>query len=200
MYKPSRDFVKYNSGNPVKRALIRGFQKAEKSLLAEAAGVKSVHEVGCGDGYNLNLLAEFFAGKAVVCGSDIELGKLERAAGNAPGVELVRADVFGLPFENGSFDLVAATEVLEHLGRAEDALAEIRRVTRRWALISVPREPLWSSLKLAAAANLRTLGNDPGHVRRWDATAFARLVGRFFRVRRVLYPLPWQILLAEKAD
>lgn len=52
----------------------------------------------------------------------------------------VVADVRELPFEHASFDGVMAFEVLEHLPWADlpKAFGELRRVARRWALISVP--------------------------------------------------------------
>ncbi len=52
----------------------------------------------------------------------------------------VVASVLSLPFADNEFDLVSACEVLEHV-RFEDvshALKEIRRVTRRYAVIGLP--------------------------------------------------------------
>ena len=48
--------------------------------------------------------------------------------------------VLDLPFEQGSFDLVCCFETLEHLPweSFEPALRELRRVGRRWVLLSLP--------------------------------------------------------------
>lgn len=60
----------------------------------------------------------------------------------------LRPDVVGsvtaLPFEDESFDLVLAAEILEHIEFADvpKALAEIHRVTRRDVMISIPH-PGW---------------------------------------------------------
>lgn len=72
------------------------------------------------------------------------------------------ADVLGsitaLPFDEGSFDMVTACEVLEHLPfpAVEVALREMARVTRSGVLVSVPdRTP---SLRLhASVSGLRPL-------------------------------------------
>lgn len=52
----------------------------------------------------------------------------------------VVADVTALPFENESFDVVCAFEVLEHIPfeQFEKALGELARVSRSIVLISVP--------------------------------------------------------------
>jgi SAM-dependent methyltransferase len=39
-----------------------------------------------------------------------------------------RAGLESLPFENGSFDLIAATDVIEHIAAEHEALSELRRV------------------------------------------------------------------------
>ncbi len=52
----------------------------------------------------------------------------------------VVADIRSLPFKESGFDVVTAFEVLEHIPFEEvsKALAELRRVTKRYALISLP--------------------------------------------------------------
>jgi SAM-dependent methyltransferase len=52
----------------------------------------------------------------------------------------ITADVRRLPLADGSFDLVMACQVLEHIPFQdfETALVELRRVTRKIALISLP--------------------------------------------------------------
>lgn len=52
----------------------------------------------------------------------------------------VVADIRNLPFEKNSFDLVLCAEVLEHIQFADfqKALMEIHRVTKKWAIITLP--------------------------------------------------------------
>ena len=50
------------------------------------------------------------------------------------------ADIRELPFQDNSYDLVLACEILEHLPweDVDKALREIRRVTKKYAIISIP--------------------------------------------------------------
>jgi Methyltransferase domain len=53
----------------------------------------------------------------------------------------ILGDVRSIPVADGTFDVVLASQVLEHLSRETlgDALSELRRVSRRRAVISVPQ-------------------------------------------------------------
>jgi len=92
---------------------------------AELGG--SILEIGIGNGTVSSILRS--RGLEVVT-ADID-GKL--------GPDVV-ADVRELPFADRSFDGTLACEILEHIpwGDLPRALGELRRVTRRWALLSVP--------------------------------------------------------------
>lgn len=62
----------------------------------------------------------------------------------------VAADIRNLPFEDGSFEAVAAFEILEHLPweQVSVALQELHRVSRRYVIISVPRTSLYFEMVL----------------------------------------------------
>lgn len=68
-------------------------------------------------------------------GADTNHGYIERA--RARGVEAVVV-AGALPFQDGSFDTVVISEVLEHLIEPKIVLSEARRVTRNNVLITVP--------------------------------------------------------------
>jgi SAM-dependent methyltransferase len=61
-------------------------------------------------------------------------------AGELPGTATgagVRGDALRLPFATGSFDVVIAAEVLEHLADDRSAMAELARVTRPGGTVAV---------------------------------------------------------------
>jgi 2-polyprenyl-3-methyl-5-hydroxy-6-metoxy-1,4-benzoquinol methylase len=105
----------------------------------------------------------------------------------------------GLPYADGEFDLVCATEVLEHVPGPEHVVAEMARVAARHLLVSVPREPLWRALNLARGAYVRELGNTPGHLNHWSRHGFATLLARHGEVVELRTPLPWTMLLVRVA-
>jgi SAM-dependent methyltransferase len=68
------------------------------------------------------------------------------AAGEAPAgrtARAVRADLLALPFPDASFDVVMASEVLEHIPADDLAMAEIARVVRPGGRVAVTVPRYW---------------------------------------------------------
>jgi len=74
------------------------------------------------------------------------------------------ADALCLPFADGTFDAVIASEVLEHIGDDERAIAEISRVLKPGGrlAVSVPR---WYPERICWAISREYHSNAGGHVR-----------------------------------
>lgn len=113
--------------------------------------------MGCGTGQSLRIYRER-AGLYV--GIDLSLAALKLAHGRFGEASWMQADALRLPFRDGSFDVVAFSSVLHHIGDRGAALAEARRVLSPggWAfafdpnllhpamlLFRHPRSPLYSS-------------------------------------------------------
>ena len=177
-----------------------GFEGTLARLFTRAAP-ESVLDVGCGEGVLTYKWAQAL-GDGPVLGIDLADPKLEtewstRAHPNLEFRAMGAEELQDLPFPDGSFDLAAAIEVLEHVPDPEQTLAEMARVASRHLLVSVPREPLWRALNVARGAYVRDLGNTPGHVNHWSKRSFVEMVGSHGEVIEARSPFPWTMLLVR---
>ncbi len=95
-------------------------------------------DVGCGPGTITAGLADRVP-KGRVTGIDTVPGVLEQAreqAGSRANVDFATGDVYALGYPDGTFCVVHAHQVLQHLGDPVGALAQMRRVTRPGGLIA----------------------------------------------------------------
>lgn len=191
-------FDKYGSTNPVVRRLMAGFHRDLEDLLART-DPRSILDLGCGEGVLTQQWAHERPGCRIV-GLDLEDAKLqaEWAKRTEPhNLTFMTGTAGELPFADGEFDLVTATEVLEHVPDGDAALAEMSRVGARWLIASVPREPVWRIVNVARGAYWRDRGNTPGHVNHWSRRSFAELLGRHGEVAELRSPFPWTMALVR---
>jgi ubiquinone/menaquinone biosynthesis C-methylase UbiE len=98
-------------------------------------------DLGCGDGRFTGLLA---AAGAQPVGADVAEAALCRARATHPEIEFVLAPVSGaLPLQDSAFDVVWASEVIEHVADTARWLSEVRRVLRPGGrlLLTTPNHP-----------------------------------------------------------
>lgn len=193
-------YDKYGSRNLIVRWMMSGFDRALSELVAEAAPA-TLHEIGCGEGYwTLQWLEKGLEARG--CDFSEAAIALARRNATARGLGFGRfavKSIYDLE-SSDSADLVVCCEVLEHLDDPERGLEALRRIAGRRLILSVPDEPLWRVLNMARGKYLGQLGNTPGHLQHWSRNDFVRLVGRYFRVDRVLSPLPWTMLSCRPHD
>ena len=196
---PGNRTDKYGTRNPVTRFLVGRFLRSLDDVL-RALAPESVFDVGCGEGVVTERVARLLPTASIV-GLDLDDARLRTEWARRRGENLAfqAGSAYALPFEDDSFDLVCATEVLEHLERPDAALAEMARVTRGSLLLTVPREPIWRMANVLAGRYVRSLGNTPGHVNHWSRRDFARFVSRVGTVRRLETSFPWTIAVVEAA-
>lgn len=98
-------------------------------------------DVGCGPGTITTGLARLVApGEVVgidVAAEVIESARTHAAEVGATNARFETANVYDLPYEAGSFDAAYANQVMQHLAKPVDALAEMRRVVRPGGLVAV---------------------------------------------------------------
>ena len=108
----------------------RDFDRRLKAYILSLCNVKPgcrVLDLGSGSGWVARKLGPK---KVQIVSVDLARKNLARIKeGLVQGsADFVLADAYHLPFRNGSFDLIVASEILEHLDSAVEALHEVRRI------------------------------------------------------------------------
>lgn len=97
--------------------------------------------------------------------------------------DIRKVDIQAMPFADGSFDLVMANHVLEHVDDDMEAISEISRVLAKGgrAILQTPYSPIlhgtWSDRGIASdSARLQAYGQED-HVRLFGRDIFDRIAG-----------------------
>ncbi len=191
------NFEKHQSQNPIQRLMIGNFEKSQIKILAKNK-YNTVLDVGCGEGFGMNLLRQNAIGKNWL-GVDVVDEALKLGKKQFPDLKMQKASAYKLPFKDGLFDLVMSTEMLEHLEDPKKALSEMKRVTKKYLFLSVPHEPWFQLTNLARGKYLKALGNHPEHVNHWSVKNFKKLIVRAgLKIVVTATPYPWIQVLASK--
>jgi SAM-dependent methyltransferase len=148
------------------------FELRRAFMLEDVAPGDRVLDLGCGAG---QFTRELAAAGARPVGVEVAEAALERARASAPDLDFRLAPIDGpLPLPDASFDVVWASEVIEHVSDTATWLSEINRVLAPGGrlLLSTPShgrlrvalhgvehfsEPLGDHLHLYTAGSLRTV-------------------------------------------
>ena len=186
---------KYYTANPISGRLVKNFFK-EFTDIYKSIEVDSVFDGGCGEGFVLHELNQARPVKSFYA-IDVDENEVKDASRNLPFCDVRQGNLYEIPFKDNSFDLVICSEVLEHLEEPEKALLEIKRVSKKYVLLSVPNEPWFRISSLMSGKYLKTWGNHPEHVQNWTAGQFVKMVAKYFKVIKVETSFPWTIILCK---
>lgn len=193
----SANFLKHTNKNPLQKFLIENFYT---SLIALAKPLKpqTILDVGCGEGFSLNKLVINGVGKRFE-GLDSSKEAISLGKSLFPNLILKPGSIYDLPYNNRSFDLIICLEVLEHLENPQKALSEILRVSKNYAILSVPNEPFFMISNLLRGKNIKRLGNDVGHINHWNSFSFKKFIKeQRLSLKQTKLPFPWILVLVEK--
>lgn len=202
MYYNRGNYEKYMSKNPLKRRMVERFNIKIVALIKNAVknlklqtGKVSFLDAGCGEGFIDSIIYNNI--------NDISLKGLEYteealniARKMNPQAEYIQGDIYNMPFEDNSADIVICTEVLEHLEKPEQAVRELLRVSRRYILLTVPNEPWFCMGNLIALKNVSRLGNPIDHINHWTYGGFKKFVNSQFSGKVEFdRSFPWSIAI-----
>lgn len=193
-------FDKYQNNSRIINHIMNGFFK-NFSFLIDSIEYSKVYEAGCGEGFisqyvfnhnkETNSIVQIYA-------SDISENVIIKAKNDYPQIQFYVNTIYDIKENSNSFDLVIASEVLEHLDEPEKAISEIFRISKKYILISVPNEPIWRTANFARGKYIRRMGNTPGHINHWTKGDIIKLMCNYGKLLEVRSPFPWTMILCEK--
>lgn len=202
LYKPpvtveTSNFAKHTNPNPIQKRLIDRFHQ-KITQIVEAQQPQSVLDAGCGEGFTAEIFLQAMPALDLT-GFDPHEPSVELARMRNPRASFLVGDIYNIPFDDDSFDVVGCFEVLEHLHDAPRALAELARVARKSVVMSVPHEPFFCLANAARGKNLDVTpkGSDPDHRNFWSREAFGEFIDREMNVVELTGSFPWTIAVAR---
>jgi 2-polyprenyl-3-methyl-5-hydroxy-6-metoxy-1,4-benzoquinol methylase len=155
------------------------FERSSKVFtrrLVPAGQPLRILDVGCGTGLNASHLA---ARGHTVVGTDVSSVAIEKFRQNGfAGIVCDMEKAGGVPLPDAGFDLVFASEVIEHIADTSTFLTELRRLVRPGGLLvlSTPNSAFWPYRLLALAGRTPSEVQHPGHVRFFSKRSLARAI------------------------
>lgn len=190
---------KYVSKNPLIKYSVDTFIATFIDLveICDKGNMKRVLDAGIGEGALDHILSEKFKNLEII-GLDISLENLNMAK-QITIASLIRGDINNFPFKQNSMDLVVSLEVLEHMAEPESAMLEIKRVSREFAIFSVPNDRIFRLGNILRGKNLADFGNGPGHVQHFSKNTFIELIQKHFKIIAITKPANlWIMCLVTK--
>jgi len=191
---------KYTETGKIGELLLNQYFKAVYKLQSKIEKeIESAHEIGCGEGFSTKRLRDMLPKTAMLTASEYVHENVEKAKAMNPDLDIFQEDIYNLKYEDDKIDLIYLLEVLEHLDYPDRALKEVKRVSSKYLILGVPKEPLWRILNLARGKYIKDFGNTPGHLNHWSGRGLKRFIEKHYgEVIAVQNPVPWTIVLAKK--
>ena len=146
-------------------------------LVKQLDGVRSICDLGCGNGHISGRLAAL---GYQVTGVDASVSGIQIARRAYPGVEFVHA-LIDRDLSLGQFDLVISSDVIEHLYRPSDLLgaAVTQLKPNGQILLGTPYHGYLKNLVLAAAGKMDahfSALHDGGHIKFFSVRTLSKLM------------------------
>ncbi len=189
-------FNKYESKNPFVMYMVKKFfEDITAILLPVKTEIQSAFEIGCGEGYVANHIYHM---GIPITGADLSSRIIEIANKKYPDIRFSVLSIYDLKVLQGRYDLVIANEVFEHLSNPDSAIEEVKKITNKYILISVPNEPYFRIANICRLKYLKKAGNTPGHINHWSKNQLKKfLVSKGLKIKSIKCSTLWTLALCE---
>lgn len=136
---PTLALRQYQAFAPLLTAMRQGLPREDFKALAqavEATGMTDplIVEVGCGSGWNAEVLAYLLHRPVRYIGMDYSRAMVKLGQQHYSALSFVTGDATTLPFKDDACDILVSGTVLMHILEYQLAIAESRRVARYWCI------------------------------------------------------------------
>ncbi len=184
----------YTTSNPIIKKLQKRFFDNIFSIIEKnKINPQAILELGAGEGFSTEKLIRFWEAKKFFVSSDLHFELVKKNADKSSCDKMVVFDINRPPIVYKKMDFVIALEVLEHIPNPDNALKEVAKLTKVFALISVPFEPWWRIGNMLRGAYIKDFGNTPDHVNHWSIGSFKNFLSKQFKNVEIKISFPWLI-------
>ncbi len=159
--------------------LIKLKPKIEKVIEWIPSDVKTILDVGCGNGVITNILGDHF---------DVTAVDRSKKALSYVKTKKVEASADNIPLEDKSFDLAFSSEMLEHLDDKTlgGTISELKRLSKKYIFITVPNGENPDKLAIKCLSCGYEF-NRPHHLRSFEITDIKRLFSEYNILRTLAF-------------
>ena len=191
-----RHLKKYSNRNPIHRfTLCRFFDAVAEDV--KDINPAQVLEFGCGEGLFLHELKKRGILFKHLIGIDLRHDALRHAKSLHPEYEFVEGNLLTWDYPGEGFDLVIASQVLEHLFNPEDFLNRLLLFSRKYLILTVPWEPWFRTMNLLRGRDILRLGNHPEHINLWSPGQFKDFVSKSVHIENAYTVFPFIVIKAR---
>lgn len=190
-------FDKYNSKNPIIRILMKNFYDTFIGCL-EKESFNTMVDIGCGEWHLTNIIQKrFIKNKRCIEITALEYEQETIKIGNTlyPSLWIQKWNILKL---YGEYDLLIASEVLEHIEDFEWAISACKNIAPI-CIFSVPNEPWFRIANIVRLKYIFRLGNTPGHVNNWTRKKFELLLKKHFLSVKLQRTGIWNVVVCKEA-
>jgi ubiquinone/menaquinone biosynthesis C-methylase UbiE len=155
---PSVTGKQHKAFSPLLKQMHNGKPREDFAALADAVKMTGIAnpfiiEVGCGSGWNSEVLSCLLRHPVHYIGVDYSLSMTAWGKKSYPYVPFVVGDATNLPFQDGICDILLSGTVLMHLSGYRKAISESRRLAKKWCIFhTVPVMKKRATTKLSKYA------------------------------------------------